>query len=212
MNNPWLEIPLQDYEGHMALPSVGQAQLLGDQFALLIKRFRPASVALVGCAGGNGLDRIDPNQMQRVVAVDINPKYLEEARARHAKRLKHLQLICADIQSEELHFEPVDLIYAALVFEYVDVLSTIATLKRICRGGGTLATVLQLPSSHRSTISPSPYESLSRLAAFMSLVAPTDLSKIAAAAGFTPTTSEIVQLPSGKSFCVQTYRLETTRS
>ena len=136
--NPWLEIPLEDYEGHMALPSVGQAQMLADQFALLIKRIRPASLALVGCAGGNGLDRVDPEQVERVVAIDINPKYLEQAEARHAKRLKQLQLICADIQSEKLHVEPVDFIYAALVFEYVDVLSTIATLKHICRGGGTL--------------------------------------------------------------------------
>jgi ubiquinone/menaquinone biosynthesis C-methylase UbiE len=208
MSNPWLEIPLKDYEEHMALPSIGQAEMLADQFALLIKRIRPASVSLVGCAGGNGLERIDPDRVERVVAVDINSKYVEEARARHAKRLKHLQLICADIQSEELQFEPVDFIYAALVFEYVDVLSTIATLKRICRGGGTLATVLQLPSSRQSTVSPSPYESLSRLAAFMSLVAPSDLSKIAVAGGFTPATSEIIELPSGKSFCIQTFRAE----
>ena len=167
----------------MALPSVGQAQMPADQFALLIKRIRPASVALAGCAGGNELDRIDPDQVGRVVAVDINPKYLEAARARHAKRLKQLQLICADIQSKELHFEPVDLIYAALIFEYVEVLPTIAVMKRPCRGGGTLATVLQLPSSHQSAVSPSPYESLSRLAGFMSLVAPSTLSKIAVAAG-----------------------------
>jgi hypothetical protein len=24
MNNPWLTIPLEDYEGHMAMPDVGQ--------------------------------------------------------------------------------------------------------------------------------------------------------------------------------------------
>jgi hypothetical protein len=129
-----------------------------------------------------------------------------------AKRLKQLQLICADIQSKELHFEPVDLIYAALIFEYADVLPTIATLKRLCRGGGTLATVLQLPSSHQSAVSPSPYESLSRLAGFMSLVAPSNLSEIAVAAGFTPATSDIIELPSEKSFWVQTYRLETKTS
>jgi len=29
MRHPWLEIPITDYEAHMALPSVGQAQLLG---------------------------------------------------------------------------------------------------------------------------------------------------------------------------------------
>jgi pimeloyl-ACP methyl ester carboxylesterase len=57
----------------MALPSIGQAEMLAAQFALLIKRLRPASVAIVGCAGGNGLNRIDPGQLERVVAIDINP-------------------------------------------------------------------------------------------------------------------------------------------
>jgi hypothetical protein len=28
MSNPWLDIPLQDCATHMALPAVGQAQLL----------------------------------------------------------------------------------------------------------------------------------------------------------------------------------------
>lgn len=32
MRNPWLDIPLADYEGHMSLPHVGQAVLLGDVF------------------------------------------------------------------------------------------------------------------------------------------------------------------------------------
>jgi hypothetical protein len=30
MRNPWLAIPLADYEGQMALPEIGQAQMLAD--------------------------------------------------------------------------------------------------------------------------------------------------------------------------------------
>jgi hypothetical protein len=33
MSNPWLNIPLADYEGHMSLPAVGQAQMIAEQFA-----------------------------------------------------------------------------------------------------------------------------------------------------------------------------------
>jgi SAM-dependent methyltransferase len=142
-----------------------------------------------------------------VVAIDINPRYLEAARERHARRLNRLELICVDIQSEA-QFEPVDLIYAGLVFEYVNVSATIATLKRNCRKSGTLATVLQLPSPHRSAISPSPYVSLSRLGPSMRLVAPSELDRIADSAGFAPATSEIIALASGKLFCVQTFRAE----
>jgi hypothetical protein len=212
LSNPWLEIPLADYEGHMSSPEIGQAQMLADQFSLLVKRIRPASVAIIGCAGGNGLDRIERGQVERIVAVDINPKYVEKAGARHAGRLTHLQLICADVQSEVLQFEPVDLIYAGLVFEYVAVPSIIATLKRNCREGGTLATVLQFPIFAQSAVSLSPYKSLSRLAPVIRLVAPSDLDRIAVAAGFAPATSEIIELPSGRAFCLQTFRLGASRS
>jgi hypothetical protein len=37
--NPWLEIPLEDYEGHMALPSIGQAQFLANVLGTLVQAF-----------------------------------------------------------------------------------------------------------------------------------------------------------------------------
>lgn len=192
----------------MSLPSIGQAEMLADQLALLVKRIRPASVAIMGCAGGNGLERLESGQVERVVAVDINPRYVEEAAARHAGRLNRLQLICADVQSELLQFDPVHLLYAGLLFEYVDVPSTMATLKRNCLQGGTLATILQLPSPDQLVVSPSPYKSLSLLAPALRLVAPSDLDGTAQAAGFAPGTSEIIELPSKKRFCLQTFRFE----
>jgi hypothetical protein len=30
VRNPWLEIPLSDYEGHMELPQIGQAEMLAE--------------------------------------------------------------------------------------------------------------------------------------------------------------------------------------
>ena len=36
MNNPWLTIPLEDYESHMALPDVGQAKMLANEFEELL--------------------------------------------------------------------------------------------------------------------------------------------------------------------------------
>lgn len=56
MKNPWLAIPLADYEGHMALPAVGQARMLADLFESLLREFLPQSVAIIGCAGGNGFE------------------------------------------------------------------------------------------------------------------------------------------------------------
>jgi SAM-dependent methyltransferase len=205
MTNPWLSIPLADYEQHMSLPSIGQAQMLGDHFERLIARFRPASVGLVGCSGGNGLERIEAGTVERVVGIDLNPEFIAAAGARHAKRLKQLELYCADVQSTRLQFEPVELIYAALLFEYVNVPAALATLRRACRPGGVMASVLQLPGD-QCLVSPSPYISLGTLAGAFRFVEPAELVSEAARAGFTFVESATVALPSGKRFEFQSFR------
>jgi len=141
--NAWLKIPLADYKGHMSLPAVGQAQMIADQFDRALDQWAPTSLAVIGCAGGNGLDRIASSRVKRVIALDVNPDYIERTRARYARRLEGLDLICADVQSESLVYDPVDFTYAALLFEYVDVQSTLKTLKRNSRPGAVLTTVLQ---------------------------------------------------------------------
>jgi len=190
----------------MALPAIGQAQMLGDHFERLIRRYRLGSVAVVGCAGGNGLERIGAGEVSRVVAVDINPQYVEAVTARHGERLTELEVYCADVQSDALRFEPVDLIYAALLFEYVDVPAALKTLRRLCRPGGVLATALQLPNPDLSTVSQSPYRSLGALAPVIRLVEPEDLCAQADAVGFRRVESEVVTLPSGKAFALLSLR------
>jgi hypothetical protein len=116
MSNPWLNISIDDYEGHMSLPAVGQTQMIAEQFDRALERWVPKSVAVIGCAGGNGLDKIAGRTVERVVAVDVNPNYIERTRARHAQRIQGLELVCADVQSESLIYDSVDLKYAAVVF------------------------------------------------------------------------------------------------
>src|SRR5215831_4846669 len=70
VSNPWLTVPLTDYERHMASPEVGQLRFLSDLFAESLECFHPRSVAVLGIAGGNGLDRIDPGVTQRIVGFD----------------------------------------------------------------------------------------------------------------------------------------------
>jgi hypothetical protein len=207
VSSPWLRIPLAEYEGHMALPSIGQAQMLADRFSSLVTRCKPASVAMIGCAGGNGLDRAALGSVTRVVAVDINSDYAEKTRLRYAGKISELEVYCADVQSELLRFERVELIYAALIFEYVDVPATLATLRRNCRVNGMLATVLQFPHADEDNVSPSPFASLRLLAPVMKLVSPRELCEYAAAAGFAPTDGEAIELPSGKQFWHQNFRV-----
>jgi SAM-dependent methyltransferase len=144
MNNPWLDVPLSDYEAHMSLPTVAQAEMLAAQFSDALRMFLPESVAVIGCAGGNGFDRI-PSATKRVVGVDINPSYIASASFRYQGSIPGLEFHVADIQSAPLAFDPVDLIFAALVFEYVSLPAALSNLSRVCRPGGRLVSVLQQP-------------------------------------------------------------------
>jgi len=141
MRNPWLDIPLADYEAHMALPTIGQDRLIADQLSALIRTHEPSSVAILGCAGGNGFDCLLDAGLDRVVGVDINPRYIEEARQRYEGRIPGLDLRVADIQACMSLFEPVDFMYAALLFEYVDLARTMTVLRRHCKPNGVLAVI-----------------------------------------------------------------------
>ncbi|MBF0528832.1 MAG: methyltransferase domain-containing protein [Deltaproteobacteria bacterium] len=207
MNNPWFEIPLSDYESHMSLPTIAQAEMLAAQFSEVMGKFSPESVAVIGCAGGNGFDRI-PSATKRVIGVDINPSYIAAASSRHAGRVPGLEFHVADIQAGPLPLDPVDLIYAALVFEYVSLPAALGNLSRVCRPGGHLVSVFQKPSAHEHAVSPSPYLSLQKLAPLMRIIPPAELTQCAASFGFTLESEKTLVLNSGKEFAIQVYRHE----
>ncbi|HEX6790902.1 MAG TPA: class I SAM-dependent methyltransferase [Candidatus Krumholzibacteria bacterium] len=207
MTNPWLSIPLSDYEAHMALPEVAQARLLADIFATLLETHRPASVAVIGCAGGNGFDCIDPTVTQRVVGVDINPDYIDAARQRHAGRIANLELITADIQDGAVSFAPVELIYAALLFEYVDGKRTLECLRALLTPDGILATVVQVAGG--KMVTPTPYLSLEALGPVMRVVDIDDLAASACDAGLRELHRRRTRSPGGKDFDVQVFQVNS---
>jgi ubiquinone/menaquinone biosynthesis C-methylase UbiE len=206
MKNPWLSIPLSDYEAHMALPEVAQAQMLADVFAGQLDIRRPGSLAVIGCAGGNGFDRIAPELTRRVVGVDLNGRYLDEVRQRYAARFEQLELVEADIQAAAGAFAPVDLIYAALVLEYVAVEPVVMQLSAMLNPGGALVTVVQLPDANLPAVTPSSCASLETLEAVMHFVAPKDLRINADCAGLRQIASAKRRTPSGRQFQVQVFR------
>lgn len=204
MNNPWLEIPLPDYESHMSLPTIAQAEMLASEFSEALSRFSPQSVAVIGCAGGNGFDRI-PASVKRVVGVDINASYIAAASFRYLGRVHGLEFHIADIQAAPLSFAPVDLVFAALVFEYVTLPAALGNLARVCRPGGRLVSVLQLPSAHMHAVSASPYTSIQMLVPLMRLVPPAELTACAVSFGFALESERKVVLTSGKEFVIQVH-------
>lgn len=205
--NPWLEIPLADYEGHMASPDVAQAMMLGDIFERVLHVRSPASVAILGCAGGNGFDRVDPQVTTRVIGIDINPAYVATARERFQRRVPGLELIVADLQQDGVSIAPVDLVYAALLFEYVETDAVLASVHRLLKSGGCLTTIVQLPHADGPTVTPSPFASLQSLSRCLCLLSPETLRERAAVHGLTEVESVRVTSPGGKSFQVQTFVL-----
>jgi len=208
MRNPWLDIPLAEYEGHMALPAVRQAEMLADELEFAVRQHSPKSIALLGCAGGNGLDRLVGTGVERVVGIDINPAYVEAVRSRFRSRIPGLELYVADIQCALPQLSPVDLLFAALIFEYVDVAMTMSSLQTVCTPGGALVIILQAASSSLEAVSPSPYKSIRLLAPAMRLLDQADVQNQAIAAGFSLASSRVVNLQSGKHFIVLSFRTE----
>jgi cyclopropane fatty-acyl-phospholipid synthase-like methyltransferase len=208
MRNPWLDVPLGDYEAHMALPTVGQAQLIAHELDVLLRTYSPGSVAIIGCAGGNGFDCAVGIGVSRVVGVDINPQYIERARERYKDRIAGLELHIADIQGCEALFQPVDLIYVALVLEYVDPVRSMSVLRSLCNTDGILAVVSQLPHETMARVSPSPYASLQLLAPGMRLIPQEELQRHAKRAGFAPVRSRTALSSGGKRFRVDELRAD----
>lgn len=207
MRNPWLDIPLADYEAHMALPTVGQSKLIARQLADLVQKYAPGSAAIVGCAGGNGFECLVGSAVTRVVGVDINPAYIDETRRRYGDRIPGLELHVEDIQETKTPFDPVDLIYAALILEYVDLPRTMDTLRRCCRDDGILAVLVQLPHETMGHVSPSPYTSLQSLASGMRLVRDRELQSEAERVGFALIHSIALVSEGGKQFRLHQFRL-----
>src|SRR5687768_17647282 len=99
--NPWLALPLEDYEGHMGSAGANQLAALADLFGEALVRLRPRSVAVLGVAGGNGLQHVDGTLTTRVVGIDLNPAYLAATRARFPD-LSGLELHCLDLERDDV--------------------------------------------------------------------------------------------------------------
>jgi SAM-dependent methyltransferase len=204
--NPWVSIPAAVYEGHMGSPRVLQLQFLSAVFRELLDRHRPASVAVLGCATGNGLEHIDPRRTTSVVGIDINPEYMAILMRRHSGRLPGLRAVLGDIAACELEPGSMDLVHCALVFEYVDPRAVLGKTAMWLPEGGVMSVVLQLPSAGHEKVADTEYKNvLSRLEPIMELIDPAEFAKLSEGAGFVPGPAEVRTLETGKKFHVGEY-------
>src|SRR5689334_18142311 len=116
MSNSWLDVPLDEYEGHMASAEVSQLPALSELFRCALDYCRPESVAVLGVAGGNGLEQIDPSVTKRIAGIDINQRYLDEV-GRRFEMTAGLELYRRDLTQPLHDVSPVAMVHAALIFE-----------------------------------------------------------------------------------------------
>ena len=199
MSNPWLTIELEDYEGHMGSDSVRQLAALSDLFKRALDLSTPESVAVVGVAGGNGLERVDSDITKRVVGLDINPRYLEAVRQRYGA-LPGLELCCADLADLPLSLTPVELLHAALVFEHTGLGRCLKNSLSLVARGGKLSVVLQLPSQAEEGVTPTRYSSMQALRDSFALIDVSQFRLRLEEEGFHLFHQERRSLPAGKAF------------
>ena len=177
--------------------------MLAEELEIAIRQRVPDSCAIIGCAGGNGFEELAIAGVRRIVGIDLNPDYVECARRRHAG-LPGLELHVADVRRPLAACAPVELVYAGLLFEYVDVAPALSTLRGLCAAGGTLVVVLQ-GADGREPVTPTRHTSLAALGSILVLREPDELAEHARPAGFAATRARTRTLPSGRRFEILTF-------
>ena len=117
--NAWKSVPLKTYEAHMAHENVAQAQMLNALMQQQLSDYPYASCAILGIAGGNGLEHAEALPFSTVWGIDINEDYLAVCRERFAHMGDRLQLLCRDLSRDSL--PTADLVLADLLIEYIGV-------------------------------------------------------------------------------------------
>ena len=198
MSNPWLAIPLTDYEQHMDSVEVQQLGTLAELFATAVIERKPNSIAILGIAGGNGLDHVKDNAT-RIVGLDVNPRYLETVRQRYSL-LSGLELYCIDLAETTVDLEPVELVHAALIFEHAGVDRCLENALSLVALSGVLSVVLQIPSEKEQSVSPSRFPSMQNLSSHFSFVNPVWLRETLEGRDFRLRREAWRSLPGGKAF------------
>lgn len=119
MQNPWEEIDLADYENHMKLDSVQQLQSMNRMMKGQLSAYPARSVMILGVAGGNGLEHVDPDKFHTVYGVDINGAYLKAVQERYPALAGRLECIQADLTRQTDRLPRAELLIANLLIEYI---------------------------------------------------------------------------------------------
>ena len=121
MINPWEEVSLEDYENHMKLSTVQQLQNLNEIMKSQIYKYNISTVAILGVAGGNGLEHIDTSKIKKVYGIDINQNYLNVCKEKYKRLKDYLVLEKLDLSDISNELPATDIVIANLFIEYIGI-------------------------------------------------------------------------------------------
>jgi hypothetical protein len=189
----------------MSSPDVAQQPFLARAFKDSLDEHDGSTVALLGCATGNGLEFVDKDVTRRVTAIDLNPEYLGILRRRYEECVPSLEIVEADLETCELEPHAYTLIFAALIFEYLEPRILLPRIANWLCSSGVLVSILQLPAKHMTKVSETPFQSLKKLDSAMHFISPRKFKTMVNEAGLQEREAKTVTLESGKPFFIGTY-------
>ncbi|MBR5516752.1 MAG: methyltransferase type 11 [Firmicutes bacterium] len=196
MSNPWKDIKLSDYEGHMNLESVKQLPVLRLILKSQLESYPVDSAMIIGVAGGAGLEHIQPGQLKKLYGVDINEEFLKECDFRYANLKPMLELINCDLMDENCSLPTADMMICNLVAEYIGYDSVLNTIEKVTPK--YVSYVIQV-NMNNNFVSDSPYlKAFVRLDEVHCLMEEEVLSEKMDSIGFQLINKGIEDLPNGK--------------
>ena len=155
MRNPWEEISLSDYEQHMSLDSVRQLQAMNQIMKRQFNDYNVDSAMILGVAGGNGLEHVNPEKYRVVYGVDINENYLHTVNERFAHLGKTLQCLHLNIAEAAGRLPHAGLVIANLLIEYIGYEAFTRAITAI--EPQYVSCVIQINTDANAWVSESPY-------------------------------------------------------
>lgn len=207
MTNPWNTIKLSSYEQHMRSENILQLQKLNlithDQLS-----YKNDRVAILGIAGGNGLEHINLSVTKKVYAIDINPEYLNECRIRYSYFGDVLQTILSDLTDKTVMLPKCDLLICNLIIEYLGLDSFVNLIKRNINNINIVSCVIQKNNGNSFVSSSQTAMDLEALSFIHQDINASELTKMLTKIGLIRINDMVYELTNNKEFIRIDFRAE----
>lgn len=207
--NPWRDVRLDVYESHMSHAEVGQLERLREIMTEQIADNPARTIGVLGVAGGNGLDVIDPASVDTVWGYDVNADYLEACRARFGERFGERLVLTECSVDRAFVIPPTRLLIANLIVEYIGVAEFAAFAALNASSIGVLSCATQTNEGVGIVSATEHAAAFDGIESIATEVDPEELANALSESGFVATLVREYSLPNGKALVRQDFTAAT---